>query len=91
MSRETPDNPQPAPPTQPHADRTKICLFLPHDAATALKVIAARQPDCRGVSDVVEGWIRRAGVPAATGYHPALCLCDQCVPPVEQPTGEVTP
>ena len=65
---------------------TKICLFLPTDAATALKVIAAQQPGCKGVSDVVEGWIRRAGVPATTGYHPALCLCHQCVPTAAAPT-----
>lgn len=59
--------------------RTKVCLFLPPDAAHALKVIAAQQ-GCKGVSDVVEQWIRRAGVPATTGLHPALCLCNECVP-----------
>lgn len=58
---------------------TKVCLFLPPDVATALKVIAAQQ-GCKGVSDVVEQWVRRADVPANTGLHPALCLCDQCVP-----------
>lgn len=59
--------------------RTKVCLFLPPGVATALKVIAAQQ-GCKGVSDVVEQWVRRAGVPASTGLHPTLCLCDQCVP-----------